>query len=285
MCRFLVYKGREAFLSDLLMRAEQSLIRQSFKAREREEPLNGDGFGVGWYQPHIDPTPCVFTSTSPAWSNRNLHRLADKVRSSCLFAHVRAASPGLFVSEMNCHPFQYERFLWMHNGGIADFGAIKRRLRESLRDEIYDVIQGTTDSEHAFAVFLHHLYPTIEDYTIGDLQDAMTATIAQLNFWTREAGITDPSRYNFAVTDGHSVLASRYVSDDAVAPHSLYVASGDRFETVEDRYHMRPAEHRPNAAIIASEPLTEDRADWTAVPPNHMVAITPELHIRMAPVI
>ncbi|MEK9660225.1 MAG: hypothetical protein VW644_00555 [Alphaproteobacteria bacterium] len=81
MCRFLVYKGREILMSDLLTRADHSLIMQSYHARERAEPLNGDGFGVGWYVPQVDPTPGVFVSTSPAWSNRNLHRLADKVQS------------------------------------------------------------------------------------------------------------------------------------------------------------------------------------------------------------
>ena len=88
MCRFLVYKGRDMFMSDLLIRAEQSLIQQSFKSREREEPLNGDGFGVGWYAPEIDPTPCVFTSIQPAWSNRNLYRIAEKVKSNLFFDTV-----------------------------------------------------------------------------------------------------------------------------------------------------------------------------------------------------
>jgi len=49
MCRFLCYKGPEILLTDLLYRQQNSLILQSFKARERKEPLNGDGFGVGWY--------------------------------------------------------------------------------------------------------------------------------------------------------------------------------------------------------------------------------------------
>lgn len=30
MCRFLVYKGREIFMSDLLIKPEQSLILQSY---------------------------------------------------------------------------------------------------------------------------------------------------------------------------------------------------------------------------------------------------------------
>lgn len=34
--------------------------------------LNGDGFGIGWFSQHqeckpSDPSPCVFTSVTPAW--------------------------------------------------------------------------------------------------------------------------------------------------------------------------------------------------------------------------
>lgn len=66
MCRFVVYKGRELLMADLLTRPKHSLIKQSYDARERREPLNGDGFGVGWYAPELDPTPCIFTSVTPA---------------------------------------------------------------------------------------------------------------------------------------------------------------------------------------------------------------------------
>ena len=185
MCRFLVYKGREIFMSDLLLKSEQSLVLQSYQAKERREPLNGDGFGIGWYDLDIDPTPCVFTSTQPAWSSRNLFRLSEKIRSSCFFAHVRAATKGAYVNEFNCHPFQHEQFLWMHNGKIAEFDKVKRRLRRSLNDTYYNLIQGTTDSEHAFALFLHFLGDKIEDYSIADLSDAMLATIKQILKLTR----------------------------------------------------------------------------------------------------
>lgn len=284
MCRFLVYKGPQMLLSDLLTRSEQSLIRQSFKARERQEPLNGDGFGVGWYDPQIDPTPCVFNSIRPAWGDRNLHRLADKIRSTCVFAHVRAASSGLSVSELNCHPFQFGRFLWMHNGGIAGFGRIKRQLRESLSDEVYGAIEGTTDSEHAFGLFLDRLLPRIDDYTSDDIVDALQSTIRQLDAWTRDAGVTTPSRYNFAVTDGQTIVATRYVSDPAEPAHTLYMATGARFESIEGRYRMRPADGHALALIIASEPLTDERGDWQEIAPNHLVVATPEMHFRTLPI-
>ena len=160
MCRFLCYLGKEVLLSDLLYRPKNSLILQSYRAKDRAEPLNGDGFGVGWYAPSLSPEPCVFTSLTPAWSNKNLRRLAEHVESRCFFAHVRAASPGMQVAEQNCHPFQYGRYLWMHNGGIEGFNGVKRRLRQSLPDHLYHAIEGTTDSEHAFAVFLSLLEDT-----------------------------------------------------------------------------------------------------------------------------
>ena len=281
MCRFAVYRGREILMSDLLTRPTQSLIRQSYKAREREEPLNGDGFGVGWYVHEIDPTPCVFTSVTPAWSNRNLYSLADKTRSTCFFAHVRAASPRMLVSEVNCHPFQYRQFLWMHNGSVAGFPKIKRRLRERLSDELYNFTQGTTDSEQAFALFLHKLSRHFDDYSDQTLEGTMIATIQQLRAWQAKAGIDQPSYLNFAVTDGHNVVATRYVSGSDRAPMTLYLSQGERLEHLGNgKYRMVPSSRGAGAALVASEPLTDDRSLWEPVPRNHLVTITPELHIR-----
>jgi glutamine amidotransferase len=277
MCRFLIYSGREIVLADLLTRPIHSLIRQSFDSRERSEPLNGDGFGVGWYAPQVEERPCLFTSITPAWSNQNLYHLAEKISTPCVFAHVRAASPGMLVTEANCHPFQFGRYLWMHNGGIAHFPRIKRRLRESLRDELYNWIQGTTDSEHAFAVFLNHLPDLYGESSTDQLSDAMVETIRQLDAWTEEAGITEPSYYNFAVTNGQDVIATRYVNNDTNDPASLYITSGAKFECREGICRMLPAGQQEHAVIIASEPLTNAKENWLKIPKNHLVILTPEL--------
>jgi predicted glutamine amidotransferase len=272
-------------MADLLTRADRSLIRQSYKAREREEPLNGDGFGVGWYVPEIDRIPCVFTSVRPAWSNRNLHRLADKVRSTCFFAHVRAASSGMSVSETNCHPFQYENFLWMHNGRIPRFNSIKRALRSALKDDLYNFVQGTTDSEHVFALFLNNLGNRITNCHVTDWADAMESTISQLSDLTADAGVDEPCFYNFALTDGDSTLITRYTTGTDGVPESLYMARGSRFERVGNEYRMRrDDDERPKALIIASEPLTEERADWESVPRNCLLLIDDSLQVESRPV-
>ena len=117
MCRLMAYKGTPIIIDKLLYQPKNSLINQSINAREIEEPLNGDGFGIGWYVPELNFEPITFVSVNPAWSNRNLRNLAPKIKTDCMLAHVRAASVG-DVSESNCHPFQYKNILMAHNGGV-----------------------------------------------------------------------------------------------------------------------------------------------------------------------
>jgi len=280
MCRFICYKGPDLLLADLLYRPENSLIRQSFHALDRPEPLNGDGFGVGWYEPQISATPCALTSIMPAWSNQNLRRLSYHVKSHCFFAHVRAASPGMRVSDLNCHPFQYGRYLWMHNGSISDFHRIKRRLRASLPDAIYESIQGTTDSEHAFGVFLNMLGDTERNCSARDLGKALVQTIEQLEKWTAETGPAGPSYYNFAVTDGLSVAAVRYASDPKVEPASLYCSVFGKYICDEGIAKLLECDVSERSVVIASEQLTPETSHWHRVPPNHLVLVHPDLTIE-----
>ena len=279
MCRFICYKGRDLLLADLLYRPRNSLIRQSFKAQDRPEPLNGDGFGVGWYERTIGATPCALTSIMPAWSNQNLRRLSYHVKSDCFFAHVRAASPGMRVSELNCHPFQYGRYLWMHNGSISEFHRIKRRLRASLTDAIYESIQGTTDSEHAFGVFLDRLGDTKRVCTTRELGKALVQTIEQLEKWTAAAGPAGPSYYNFAVTDGQSMAAVRYASDPTVEPASLYCSVFGKYICDEGIAKLLECDVSERSVVISSEQLTSEVSHWHQVPANHLVLVHPDLTI------
>lgn len=281
MCRLLCYMGPEILLSDLLYSSKNSLILQSYKSKERKEPLNGDGFGVGWYTPQISTTPCVFRSLTPAWNNQNLRRLSEHVKSSCFFAHVRAASPGARVSEDNCHPFQYGPYLWMHNGTIEGFWHIRRRLRASLPDHLYNAIEGTTDSEHAFAVFLNLLGDIDREHSAGELGQTLVKTVAHLERWTAETESAAPSYYNVAVTNGQSVAAIRYVSDPRMEPASLYYAAGRKYECASGVCQLVDCEPRERSVVIASERLSEDNGHWIRVAPNHLLTVTKDLEVSV----
>lgn len=229
MCRLVVYKGTQPVqLSQLLTRPAHSIIRQAFDPRLRTDhrrPINGDGFGVGWYDSVYDPElgtqPCIFTSVTPAWNNDNLTRLAEKIKSPLVFAHVRAYTSGS-LSLDNCHPFVFGNLMFMHNGEVAGFEKFKRTLQGSLNDEIFSVVKGNTDSEWSFALFLSKLPDChATHFSTQTLRRAMEATITSLNEFAREADVTEPSLLNFVVTDGETVVATRYISSKVHEAASL----------------------------------------------------------------
>ncbi|KAK9453405.1 nucleophile aminohydrolase [Dipodascopsis uninucleata] len=309
MCRFLIYKGRQPILlAHLLTRPEHSIINQSYDSRLRidtRRPINGDGFGVGYYctdtcDPELSGGPCVFCSTSPAWNNLNLARLAEKTKSSTVFAHVRASTSGV-LSETNCHPFVYGSLMFMHNGQIANFSSIKRKFVIQMSDKFFCSIQGGTDSEWVFALFLDTLEkltgidPTITVlpdtncsdqntkrslFTHTQLREAMLKTIAYIKDWTsnlevvREASYKEPSLLNFALTDGNTVIVTRYITSRTEEAASLHFSTGSKFiEYKPGQYRMERHDRLQDVILVASEPLTFERNDWVTVPTNTILTI------------
>jgi ergothioneine biosynthesis protein EgtC len=272
VCRLLAYVGAPIILDQLLYQPRNSLIKQSYDAKEIEEPLNGDGFGIGWYVPELEPTPAVFVSTSPAWSNRNLRMIAPKIKSPCILAHVRAASVG-DTSEANCHPFSYGPFLGMHNGGIGGFEGIKREMRRSLPDEIYNWLRGQTDSEHFFAAFLQRMAKKKDAHNSKDIVDALRDTLAYVESLQKKKGVEEFSYINFVVSDGQRVVAMRYTTDKEEEALSLYYSEGSRYVCEGDVCRMIKADPKDHSVLIVSEKLTDLRQDWKKVPPNHVVVV------------
>ncbi|KAG0258421.1 hypothetical protein BG011_003313 [Mortierella polycephala] len=269
----------------LLTKPAHSIINQSFDSRLRldnRRPINGDGFGV---DPELGVEPCIFTSVTPAWNNMNLIRIANKIKSPLVFAHVRASTAGS-VSES--HPWQYGRLMFMHNGNIANFHLIKRKVMESLSEEIFLNVNGNTDSEWAFAVFLNQLKTPhqSEPFCHNVLKEAMLNTIAKLNAWCKTAGITTASMMNFAVTDGVSVVCSRYISSRTLEAASLYYSSGTRFESYKPgHYRMVKASKREDLVVISSEPLTFEKADWLTIPTNTLMVVTSRMNVLLYPIV
>lgn len=297
MCRFLVYKGsKPIILSKLVTEPSHSILTQSYDSRLRldtRRPVNGDGFGIGWYtDPELGLDPCIFTSTLPAWNCVNLERLAPKTHSRLIFAHIRATTEGS-LAENNCHPFQHNTLMWMHNGNIGAWSHVKRPLASMLADKWYLSVRGGTDSEWAFALFLHILESeqkcdpssTPENgFGAKVLRQAMKKTIARINTLIRthapsysETSLETRSLLNFAVTDGHSVIVTRYVSSKTDAAASLYYSSGtDWVESATEPGHfcMERRDKASDVVLVASEPLTFERHNWLAVPTNTILTIS-----------
>jgi len=292
MCRFTLYLGPPVVLDTLLIQPSHSLIRQSYHSTERAEPVNADGFGVGWFAPRLNPEPGLFHAITPAWNNLNLASLAKVVASPCVLAHVRAASPGSEVNLANCHPFRYGRYLLMHNGRLGGFRKARRRILESLTDEAFSVVRGSTDSEHLMALFVDEVVrnggssdrlPKDED---GDgalvLATRLTEALARALAIAGEVGDGEPSFLNVAVSDGERAAVTRFGNHGAEGPETLYVHRGEIYEPVHRRFPQRRPPDEGAALVVSSERLTEDPA-WAAVPPNHVVIVSRGEEARVLP--
>lgn len=152
MCRFIVYHGPAITMASLVTEPEHAMLQLSLKAFCCTTPVNADGFGLAWYHPEI-PVPGAYKDITPAWNNPNLKQIARAVKSHCFFAHVRAASAG-GVNYPNCHPFMYKNLSFMHNGTVPYFKQVKRSMITRISERAFQLIQGTTDSEMMFAMFV-----------------------------------------------------------------------------------------------------------------------------------
>jgi di- and tripeptidase len=300
MCRLSAFFGAPICAADLVTRPSRSIITQSYDARERisgdsEAPawLNADGFGLGWYSCDPEDTiPCVYRAARPAWNDGNLGHLAEKIVAPVLFAHVRAASPGMDVSEASCHPYVYGCYMYMHNGGVSDFNALRRVLLPTLKHKIFDwaVNNGSSDSALCFAVFLNLLPDPAEKSTPDTMRMYLDLAITIIRDAILSTGAPGVSLLNFVVTDGNTLAASRYVvhpTEPNAEAASLYYTSGNNYVADPDSpadYHMVHVDRRDTIAIISSEPLTECRSDWVQVPRNSIVVVTADVHILLCEV-
>jgi glutamine amidotransferase len=256
MCRWLTYSGAPIYLDKVLFEPQNSLINQSLHARHSHVTTNGDGFGVGWYAER--GVPGVYRDILPAWNDHNLKSLSHQIRSGLFLAHVRA-STGTATARSNCHPFAHGKWLFAHNGQIGGYDRLRRKLESLIDDDFYQYRLGTTDSEALFFLM----------FTLGLEQnpiEAITTAVGHVNRHRETLGIEIPFRITASLTDGETIYAIRYSTDER--PPSLYWSRADD--------HL----------LVVSEPFDEDDArSWTEVPPNQLLVAERNGAVDMVPFI
>jgi len=261
MCRWLAYSGSPVNLEDLLYKPKNSLVVQSMHSKLGATTTNGDGFGVGWYGE--GDTPGVFRSTEPAWNDRNLHELSAHARSGRVLAHIRA-STGTAVQQTNCHPFRHGRWLWVHNGMIADFSRVKRDLVMQVAPELYPEIEGSSDSEVFF-------YLALSFGLAEDPPKAVESAVGLIEEVGHRAGVEHPLQMTVSTTDGATTWAFRYSSQGK--SRSLFHSND--VSTLRHHYPDNAAlqELSDDACLVVSEPLGELKGAWAEVPESSTVVV------------
>jgi predicted glutamine amidotransferase len=263
MCRWMAWFGQPVLIEELLFKTQHGIVDQSLHARMGAEPTNGDGFGLGWYG--TGEGPGLYRSVAPAWADPNLHELAAHIESPLFLVHVRAAI-GSLVQETNCHPFRHGHWLFVHNGFVGDFHALRRELMLAIDPAQFPDVQGSTDTEVVF-----HLALTLglKDDPVGALEN----TVGRIEATARRLGISPLVQGTFGVSDGESLWAVRYATEGRA--RSLF-ASCDP----ESIRHLHPENPRfarlsPDDRVIVSEPFSDLPGVWQEIPAATAVTVRP----------
>ncbi|MBW4564729.1 MAG: ergothioneine biosynthesis protein EgtC [Mojavia pulchra JT2-VF2] len=258
MCRLLAYLGSPISLEHLLYTPEHSLIVQSYQPREMiSGVVNADGFGMGWYDQQKATEPFIYKNILPIWNDQNLPSLSRYVESGRILAYIRSATAGQALDFSNSQPFQYQRLLFTHNGRIEKFRqTLYRPIRNHLSNEIYQSIQGSTDSEHIFALLLHHL----ESNPGKTIEQALYITLLNLSELAKEYQTSVSA--NMVISDGNRLIASRF-STQTPAPSLYWLRDDPTF---------------PKSVIIASEPLFT--GNWIACQENSIISVGEDCDIQ-----
>ena len=261
MCRHLAYIGPPASLRSLLIDPPHSLYRQAWAPRrQRHGAVNADGFGVGWYA-GSDPVPARYRQGVPIWADRSLPDIARVISSGAVLAAVRSASAGTASGAEAAAPFGDGQWLFSHNGAARGW----REWAEQayVRDQAAsDGDQPRPDDPGAGGgpSLLSSLEALVDSAVLWALavrrlragQD-MGAALAGVIGAVEAAGGT--GRFNFLLTDGHSIAAT---------------ACGDTL------WYRRAGDGAAASVTVASEPA-DDEPGWTEVPDRHLLTAAPSL--------
>ncbi|KAF3048323.1 hypothetical protein E8E12_011688 [Didymella heteroderae] len=267
----------------------------------RNSLLNMDGLGVAWYTEasssyvkHVTgPRPALYKSQSPPINDFNFKSLCDNTETHCVFAHIRASS-GSVVTQVNSHPFVFGRHVFMHNGVISNFSVIRRDLTGLLSYDAYCNVFGSTDSEHAAALYITNLTnhgdksTWQKSYCLKAMFAALRKTVIQiLQLQHDKLGKKNtPNSLNFCTTDGTKLLAIRFRNHATQQPPSLYWSEfagrtlntkypghPDSSELVNEEAVLEEGEKIGKHTIVASEPTTYDENEWHLIKANHALLV------------
>ncbi len=225
-------------LARFLFAPARGLVHQPYPTCEGR--VYADGYGVGWRA--ANGSLARLTYGIPIWVDHNLPTLASYVVAPLWVANVCGTTAGFTNHPANIQPYLADGLLFLHNGYLADFPAVRARWRRALSLGI----EGTTDFEYVFALLRQAL---TADFVIPE---ALRETARRP---CDKFGVVG-GLFNIVVTDGDRLYALRHAL--GAPPPALYF-------TIDD-------EEYPDTTRITSEPLTEG-IYWQAVPEHHILTV------------
>ena len=260
-----------------------SKVHRSLLAAENalgiQSNLHPDGWGVAFY---VDGSPHVTRSPLTALGDALFHRLSGVVSSETVLAHVRKATQGA-PTVLNCHPFQYGRWVFAHNGDVPAFDQHRDALLAQVAPQLQRYILGETDSEIIFYLFLSLLAqngPLSGHHDLETVNDALRSAVARVREIC-DRGADKPSLLTLMVTDGELLAATEGGKALYWSSHKRRCSDRDRCSSLSASCEAPSATGDVNHFIVSSEPLQGENV-WTPFEPGEIVAVDRSMRVHRA---
>lgn len=251
-----------------LLAAENALGTQS-----NQHP---DGWGVAFY---VDGAPHVTRNPSVALGDQLFHRLSGVVSSQTVLAHVRKATQG-GKSVLNCHPFQYGRWVFAHNGDIPGFEQFRELLVERVAPNLRRFILGDTDSEVLFFLVLTELQvggPLSEARSVEDVSNAARAATELVRDLCDRPGAR--SLLTVMITNGDVLVAAQGGKELFWSTYKGRCSDRDHCRSLSPECEAPSTTGRVNHCILSSEPLQGENV-WIELEEGDVVGVDQAMRIQ-----
>lgn len=228
-----------------------------------------DGWGVAFY---VDGAPHITRSPSTALGDQLFHRVSGVVASETVLAHVRKATQGN-LTVLNCHPFQYGRWVMAHNGDVPNFAEKREALRAEIAPRLRRFVLGDTDSEVIFFLFLTELagHGTLGSrFGIDVVSEALRSTIKKV----RAVCDTADKRalLTIIVTDGTTMAAVQGGKELYWSTYKERCADRDQCPSLAPECEAPSTTGFVNHLIFSSEPLQGENI-WAPLEEHEILGV------------
>jgi predicted glutamine amidotransferase len=246
MCRLLGYcSRRDASLEDLIG-------ADGLEGFTGLCALHGDGWGMAWYE---GAGPVIRKSPARADSEPEFGKLAREPLGDLGLVHLRWATPGLGISELNSHPFQHGQYALAHNGAIHP----QDRLPEMLPPKWERQLGGTTDSERYFLLIMSRLAANG-----GDMVAAIADAAADID------RRFEPNSLNAVLLTPDGLYAVSWYDRSRVPEAKLRQAGFDRSDEIAAYFDLAYLA-TGDAVIVASSGWPQ--AGWTGLENRQVLVV------------
>jgi predicted glutamine amidotransferase len=271
MCRLFGFRSViPSHVHSSLLNADNALGTQS-----NDHP---DGWGVAYY---VDGSPHVTKSPTHALGDQLFHRLSGVVSSETVLAHVRKATQG-DKGLLNCHPFQFGRWVFAHNGDIPRFAdRFVLRLRQEISPRLRRFVLGDTDSETIFFIFLSLLegrVPLRERAPLGEVVAALKLTLELVRGLCEEPGAEKPVLLTCIVTDGDNMVAAQGGKELAFSTYKTRCPERDHCGSLSGACEGPSTTGQVNHLIVSSERLQGFNV-WEDLAPGDILAVDARMRV------